>query len=135
MSPVGPRRKSSEVRFCAAVRDIADIRRACLHVVNPQRHCHGDPIDGEIGIVQLGAGLGELADLVDIGRAEHTFVVKRAVPLLSVVFTQLTNVSCSAFDIQIVCVMVPTLSPGRGRWRVLPPSMSVEIGSSIRWIG
>jgi hypothetical protein len=31
--------------------------------------------------------------------------------------------------------MVPTLSPGGGRWRVLPPSMSVEIGSSIRWIG
>src|SRR6516225_6730311 len=65
----------------------------------------------------------------------QTLVVKRAVPLLSVVFTQLTNVSCSAIDIQIVCVMVPTLSPGRGRWRVLPPSMSVEIGSSIRWIG
>jgi hypothetical protein len=40
-----------------------------------------------------------------------------------------------AIDIQIVCVTVPTLSPGRGRWRVLAPSMSVEIGLSIRWIG
>jgi hypothetical protein len=42
-------------------------------------------------------------------------VMKRAVPLLSVVFTQLTKVSCSSSAIQIVCVIVPTLSPGRGR--------------------
>jgi len=62
-------------------------------------------------------------------------VVKRAVPLLNVVFTQLTKVSCSAIDIQIVCVMVPTLSPARDRSQVLPPSMSVASGSRIRWIG
>ena len=55
---VGPRRKSSGVRFCAAVRGIADIQHTCLDVVNSQGHRRGDPIDGEIGIGQLGAGLG-----------------------------------------------------------------------------
>ena len=54
--------------LCAVVRGPADIRRS--DVIYAHGHRHGDPIDGEIGIGQLRAGLGELADLVDIGRAE-----------------------------------------------------------------
>ena len=36
------------------------------NVVHSQGPRRGDPIDGEIGIAQFGAGLDELADLVHI---------------------------------------------------------------------